>query len=419
MILSLLSIGSYFAAIKLKNDHSEEMARIEAIKDKNEQLIAIKRFAEENNLKLNYKKLELEFQKNNLEYNIKNKQAENEKEYKKDLTDNARKQIEAFDYREREKIHNEYELKSKEHSITLSRYQMENDRLTEDMRDKNKIESKKVDNNYLKEIRELEDKRELNKLYENNRHDEKIREIEAQKQVDSKKCDIERLSAEERIKKADMAHEKEMKLLQNNHEEKTKLMERDSKKVEQEYELKKEKMKGEHTEKTKQMEIDFNLTIETLKGNNQKELEVIQGKKEEMKGDQEYRMKKLELQFQFKFKQMDQQNNLINNQINFTKPGHNPYEYSYPQPPQPLNYYNIHMYRNPPNEQFQTPANNFNYQYQSPYGNTNQFNFLSRQYNYPPPQMNQNQYPQFQPQYNNNYISTKPMELLEENNEEI
>ena len=283
---------------------------------------------------------------------------------------------------------------------------MEHDRLTEDMRGKLKINLKKEDNDYLIKIRKLEDERELNKLYENNRHDERIREIEAQKQVDLKKCDNERLEVEKITKKADMAHEKEMKLLKHNHEEKIKLMERESKNEKQKHELEKEKIKEEHIERTKQMDNNFNLDMETLRGSNQKEL-----------GEQEYRMEKLKLEFQLKFKQMDQQNILINNQINFQNQGLNPYEYSYPQQPQPLNYYNIHMYRNPPYVR-QTPENNYNYQYQSPYENPNQFRAPSQQYYYPPPQMNQNQVnPQFPPQYNNNYMPTKPMEEFEENYE--
>ena len=405
MFLSLLALGGV-ELIKAKNQHAAEIARIDAMKDINEQEIAIKRFAEENNFKLKSKNIELELQKINLEHNRINKQIDNDREYKKDLTDNERKRIETYDSREREKNNKKYELKYKELSTNHYRAQMENDRLTEDMRGKHKINLKKEDNDYLIKIRKLEDERELNKLYENNRHDERIREIEAQKQVDLKKCDNERLEVEKITKKADMAHEKEMKLLKHNHEEKIKLMERESKNEKQKHELEKEKIKEEHIERTKQMDNNFNLDMETLRGSNQKEL-----------GEQEYRMEKLKLEFQLKFKQMDQQNILINNQINFQNQGLNPYEYSYPQQPQPLNYYNIHMYRNPPYVR-QTPENNYNYQYQSPYGNPNQFRAPSQQYYYPPPQMNQNQInPQFPPQYNNNYMPTKPMEEFEENYE--
>lgn len=55
-------------AQRIRNRHSEEMARIEAMKDKNEAEAELKRLAQENGYKLDLKRIELEFEQTRLEH---------------------------------------------------------------------------------------------------------------------------------------------------------------------------------------------------------------------------------------------------------------------------------------------------------------------------------------------------------------
>lgn len=67
-----------------------------------------------------------------------------------------------FNKRETEKMYKDHERRIKELSIQESKLKMENNRLTEEMRNNHEFNSKKEDHDYLKGIRELDDRRELN-----------------------------------------------------------------------------------------------------------------------------------------------------------------------------------------------------------------------------------------------------------------
>ena len=109
--------GEDHEAQRIKNRHSEEMARIEAMKDKNEAEAELKRFAQENGYKLDLKRIELEFEKTRLEHERKVTQMEFEREHKKDLADIERMKAAAYDKREMEKIYKDHEINMKKMSI--------------------------------------------------------------------------------------------------------------------------------------------------------------------------------------------------------------------------------------------------------------------------------------------------------------
>ena len=104
------------------------MARIEAMKDKNEAETELKKFAQENGYKLDLKRLELEFEQTRLDHQRQMRKLDYEREHQKDLTDIERAKQQAYDRREADKIYKDHERRMKELSMEDSRRKREDDR---------------------------------------------------------------------------------------------------------------------------------------------------------------------------------------------------------------------------------------------------------------------------------------------------
>ena len=349
-------MGNSNEEARIRNRHAEEIARIEAMNEENERRAAIERLALENGYKLDLKRIENLAEQARMEHQRKLKEIEYDAENKRRLADIQRNKDEMEDRRLRDEIEKGHEIKVKELLAKEKKDQMEHDRLTEDMRRKHELESKKQSDDYLLKTRELDIKREHDKVSEEHRYDEKIKEIESKKEVELKKIEVEKLAKEKEIKLIEVTHDKDTKILQHNHEEKLKQAERDMKNDEHRYDLEKEKRKEDHEKETLQIKNNFNITMENIKGNNEKNKNEMKLKEKQ----QDYEMKKLELEYQLKLKEMEmkkQQNN-----SNF-----------FPQfQDYPMNYYHMQIYQNPgnfyPNPNYQSLGQNLN---QKPVPNSN------------------------------------------------
>ena len=89
--------------MEIRYKHAEKIAEIEAMKEEQERQAAIKRLAVENGYKLDLKRIEMLAEKARMEHERKLKEIENNRQHKKDLTDNERKRDEMLDKRERDK----------------------------------------------------------------------------------------------------------------------------------------------------------------------------------------------------------------------------------------------------------------------------------------------------------------------------
>lgn len=113
-------MGNKHEEMKIRNQHSEEISRIEAMKEKNEQEAEIRRFAAENGFKLDLKRIENLAEQARMEHQRKLREIEYEREHKKDLVETERRKIEKEDLRERDRINKDHERKLKEISAKES-----------------------------------------------------------------------------------------------------------------------------------------------------------------------------------------------------------------------------------------------------------------------------------------------------------
>lgn len=371
---------------RIRNNHAEEIARIEAMNEENERQAAIKRLALENGYKLDLKRIQNYADEARMRHEEILRELEYKRQHEKDLVDAQRRRDEMLDRREREKIAKEHEKSVRELQIKEDESRRADIRLTEEMRKKHELNIKKQSDDYLLKKQKLDDDKELAKIHEEHRHDEKKAEIESKKEVELKKCEIQKLEVEERKQKNELDSKERLATMGYKHNENIEEMKRLSKKDDHNQEINILTLQTTNETTNKKLEQDYNITMKKM--DNEHDLKLL---------ELQIKMKELELK---KEKQNETPQNI--NQMAAPQPQpflSNQIPYSYNN-----NYYSMHLYQNPINDRRQYEKVN-GYPNQNPYWNQN------------PPQMNPSYYatpiPQqiYQNPYPMNYQNIPPIEV--------
>jgi hypothetical protein len=257
-------------------------------------------------------------------------------------------------------------------------------------------------------LRKLEDERALSMTKENHRNTEKMRELDYKREVELKKCEVEKMHLDDKLRQDQRNHEKEMKAIDHHHEEKMEQMKRDSKKDDQKFDLLKDEKKAAQEQTMTTIKNNHDLTMKQLIANSDKEIKAIEKDGIMLKNQHELDLETLKLNHEFRMKElelMQKNNNQMYTPNSFQNQNPNPCtqttNYTYYLP---VVYPNQYPNQNPQFEK-PIPQNNGyncpNYQSQPP-----------MPCSFPPPQQG---YYQQTPQYQYNNFRQIPPQMMNMN----
>ena len=131
---------------RIENQHAEEIARINAMERESERKAAIQRFAEENNLKIKLEEIERLAKKDRMEHEERMEDLSIKREDMIEMRKNERSRDEEKHRRELQKINDAHEERKNELNIEREKNQMDNNRLTEEMRRNDENEKNRINN---------------------------------------------------------------------------------------------------------------------------------------------------------------------------------------------------------------------------------------------------------------------------------
>ena len=139
-------MGNKNEKLRIENEHEEEINKMKAIDDENDRQAALKRFAEENKLKLSLEEIERYSRKDRMKHEEIMDELSTKKEVMILEKNNERKKDEEYHERKMAEINNGHLKQMKNLSIQRENNQMENNRKLKEMKLKDENEKMKINN---------------------------------------------------------------------------------------------------------------------------------------------------------------------------------------------------------------------------------------------------------------------------------
>ena len=137
---------------RIESQHEEEMARIKAMDNENERKAALQRFIEENNLKIKLEEIERSVKKDRMEHEERMEDLSIKREDMIEMRKNERSKDEEKHIRKLQKINDRHQERMDKLNIEKEKNQMDNNRLTEEMRINAENEKNRINNEHQREM---------------------------------------------------------------------------------------------------------------------------------------------------------------------------------------------------------------------------------------------------------------------------